>query len=139
MAEPIIVGILSLIGLWVIVSIPVYISARSLTSGRVGFGRAMCATLLGPLVYASVFFISNIILNMTINNPSFMIIAFILSIIAWLGTFKVIFKTGWLTTIGIVVLAIIVFVIGAIIFSLLLFAIMPDMPNNILPAPQISV
>ena len=131
--------VLSLIGLWVITSLPVYISARSLTRNRVGFGQAMGATLLGPLAYASVFFISNIILNLTISDPSFMLLAFILSVLAWLATFKVIFRTGWLVTIGIVVLAIIVFVIGAVVLGFIFFTLMPDMPSNILPAPQISV
>ena len=137
--ESIIPLIISFIGLWVIVSLPVYISAKSLTAGRVGFGQAMGATLLGPLTYASVFFISSIILNLAINDPSFMFIAFILSVLAWLGTFKIIFKTGWVVTIGIVVLAIIVFVIGAVGIGLLLITITPDIPSNILPAPQISV
>ncbi len=136
---PIFPVLVTLLGLWVIVTFPVYISAKLLTHGRVSFGQAMGATLLGPIAYFIVFFITNIILELTIDKPSFIFIAFILAILAWLGTFKAIFKVGWLTTIGIVVLATIVFIISAIVLNIIMLTIIPDMPSNILPAPGISV
>ncbi len=141
MAMESILPIVIFLGGWVIVSIPVYISARILTVGRVGFGRAMLATFVGPLMFIVVFFVSFVLLGSASNDPSIIGIAFILSIIAWLATFKVIFNTGWLRTIGIVIIAVIIFIIVAIILGLIMLFFFPDMPRDILPIqpPQISV
>lgn len=131
--------ILTLLGLWVVVSIPVWISAKIFTSGRVGFGQAMGATLLGPLAYIIVFSILNVIQTLIINNVLFSMISFIIAILSWLGTFKIIFKTGWLKTIVIVIVAIIIFIVGSIAASMLLLTLIPEMPSNVLPVPRMYV
>lgn len=47
--------VVGLIILWVIVSIPVYIAGKIVTSGEATLGDAMVATLFGPIVYAVTF------------------------------------------------------------------------------------
>jgi hypothetical protein len=39
---------------WIILSIPVYISARVLTMGRIRFTTAMLASLIAPLLYFAI-------------------------------------------------------------------------------------
>lgn len=138
--EPLI-PLLIFLGTWIIVTIPVYISARILTIGNVGFGRAMLATFVGPLMFITVFFISLILLGSAISNLLTIAIALILSIIAWLGTFKVIFNTTWLRSIAIVIIALIIFIITVFIIGLILLFLFPTIPKDMLPIPihQISV
>ena len=124
---------------WMMVSIPVYISARIVTAGRIGYFRSMAATLLGPIAYATVFAITSMVLNVAFDMQAF-IIAFIIAILAWLGTFKVIFKTSWLATIGIAILALIIFIISMFVLGFIMLAIVPDASMQTpLPAPMIEV
>ena len=51
-----VIGIVSILIIWTLVSIPVWISAKILTLGRAKFGRAMLVTAVGPIVYSIVLF-----------------------------------------------------------------------------------
>jgi len=94
----IILPIISLVIIWAIVSIPVWISAKILTSGRARFGRAMLVTAAGPIVYVSVLIISTSFLSLAIGNqsPLIMSIGLVLAFLAWIYVFKTGFKTGWI-------------------------------------------
>ena len=46
--------LLGLIIMWIIVSIPVFISAKLIVGRRASFGEALLATLVGPLVFGIV-------------------------------------------------------------------------------------
>ena len=86
--------IIGLLVVWIIVSIPVWISAKILTLGRVKFSRAMLVTALGPIIYAIVFFIFAAFLTAIVGDPTVpVIIAFIVAFIAWIGVFKKGFHT----------------------------------------------
>ncbi len=121
--------LISLLILWVIISIPVWVSAKILTLGRVKFTRAMLVTALGPVVYAVVFFTFTALLTAIVGEsalPAF--IGFIVAFIAWIGVFKKGFHTGWFRALGIAILAIIVFVVMGFILSLILQALVPGAP-----------
>jgi hypothetical protein len=110
--------LLGLIILWIIVSIPVYVAGKIITSGRSTLGEAMAATLLGPIVYVIVLAAVDFLLGEIIGAGAYLW-AFILAFIAWIGVYKSTFKTGWLGALAIAILAIIVFaVIGLIITAL---------------------
>jgi len=106
----IIVIIIGLIILWAIVSIPVWIAAKVVTSGKATFGSAMAATLLGPIVYFIVLFAVDTFLGAVIGSTAY-VWASILAFLAWLAVFKGAFHTGWLGALAVAVLAILVFII----------------------------
>src|SRR5437764_7175941 len=105
----IILAIISLVIIWAIVSIPVWISAKILTSGRARFGRAMLVTAAGPIVYALVLIISISFLSVAIGNRSPIVVSmgYVLAFLAWIYVFKRGFETSWLVGVGIALLAII--------------------------------
>lgn len=124
----------TLIGLWVIVSVPVYISAKIVTSGRASFVQAMGATVLGPLAYVGVLLAT----MMAVGSFTDMRVAFlplIIALVAWLGVFKASFKTGWLAAIGIAALAVIVFIVAGLLIGFALIMFMPDIAPQPLPLP----
>ena len=128
--------IISLLALWIVVTIPVWIAAKVLTLGKARFPRAMLVTAVGPVVYAIVFFISISALTVALGGQQAIpaVIALIISFIAWIGVFKKGFDTGWLRAIGIAILAIVVFAIIGVIITVLMQAIVPSAPS-ITPIP----
>lgn len=117
----ILVLIIALVILWVIVSIPVYIAARAVTSSRANkasFGEAMLATLGGAIVYIVVLYGVSFFLSAVIGSDAF-IVALILAIIAWLAVYKGAFEVGWFGAIGIAILAaIVLFIMNVILVAL---------------------
>jgi hypothetical protein len=107
----IIIVITSLVIIWAIVSIPVWISAKIFLSRCASFGRAMLVTAAGPIVYALVLFISTTIISLAAGNRSLMTsLGVILAFLAWLYVFKKGFETGWIRATAIAIIAIVVFV-----------------------------
>ena len=94
--------------LWIIISIPVYMSAKAVTGGKARFGQAMAATLGGAVVYWVVNFGVAIFLG-SIIGLSAGVWALILAFIAWLAVYRAVFHTGWFGAIGIAALALILF------------------------------
>lgn len=133
-ASAIIALIPTLIGLWIIVSIPVYISAKIVTGGRAKFVQAIGATLLGPLIYLGVLFATATTLG-SIAGAIATLPAVLLALIAWFWIYKISFKTGWLAAIGIAILAVIVFIVASFIIGIAMIALMPEAPPPVLPTP----
>jgi hypothetical protein len=133
----IILAIISLVIIWAIVSIPVWISAEILTSGRARFGRAMLVTAAGPIVYALVLIISTSLLSLAIGNrsPLIMSVGLVLAFLAWIYVFKTGFETGWIRGAGIALLAIIVFVIVGVVIALFTHLFVPNAPPIITTQP----
>tara|TARA_Y100000780_G_C13687685_1_gene418278 strand:+ start:2851 stop:3279 length:429 start_codon:yes stop_codon:yes gene_type:complete len=123
-----------LLGLWIIVSIPVYLAASVVTSGRAKFTQAMGATILGPLAYLAVVVVSTVILGSIIGGMA-TLLAIVLALIVWFWIYKTSFKTGWLAAIGIAILAIIVFIVMSFIIMLVMEIFLPGIPQPILPVP----
>jgi hypothetical protein len=110
--------VIGLVIVWIIVSIPVYVAGKIVTSGKSTFGEAMLATLFGPIVYGIVLVVVDFFLGAIIGSGAY-IWAFILALIAWIGVYKSTFRTGWLGAIAIGILAAIIFLIlGIIIVAL---------------------
>lgn len=130
----IVIAIISLVIIWAIVSVPVWISAKILTSGRARFGRAMLVTAAGPIVYALVLVISTSFLSIAIGNrsPIIVSIGLVLAFLAWIYVFKRGFETGWLRGAGIALLAIIVFVMIGIIIGSVTHLFVPNAPPSII-------
>jgi hypothetical protein len=118
------VTIIGLIILWIIVSIPVWLAGKAVTSGKGTFGEAMIATLFGPIVYAVTLFIVGYVLGALIGSVAYTI-ALILALIAWIWVYKASFRTGWLGAIAIAILAWIIFVVISIIFGALFHVAVP--------------
>ena len=134
----IVIAIISLVIIWAIVSVPAWISAKILTSGRARFGRAMLVTAAGPIVYALVLVISTSFLSLAIRNrsPIIVSIGLVLAFLAWIYVFKRGFETGWLRGAGIALLAIIVFVIIGIIIGSVTHLFVPNASQPIITTQQ---
>ena len=130
----IVIAIISLVIIWAIVSVPVWIAAKILTSGRARFGRAMLVTAAGPIVYALVLVISTSFLSLAVGNrsPIIVSIGLVLAFLAWIDVFKRGFETGWLRGAGIALLAVIVFVIIGIIIGSVTHLFVPNAPPPII-------
>jgi hypothetical protein len=94
----------ALIVLWIVVSIPVYAAGKLVTAGKAGLGDAMVATLVGAIVYFIVLWGVAIFLT-PIFGTTATFLGFILALVAWLAVYSASFDTGFLATIGIVVVA----------------------------------
>ena len=129
-----VIAIISLVIIWAIVSVPVWISAKILTSGRARFGRAMLVTAAGPIIYTLVLVISTNFLSLAIGNrsPIIVSIGLVLAFLAWIYVFKRGFETGWLRGAGSALLAIIVFVIIGIIIGSVTHLFVPNAPPPII-------
>lgn len=123
-----------LIAVWIIVSIPVYFSAKIVTNGRARFTQAMGATALGPIVYVIVVFATVFVLGAIVGSFA-TLPAVLLAILAWLGVFKSLFQTTWLKALGIALLAIGVFVVASFIIGIAVVAFIPGVPTTPLPTP----
>jgi hypothetical protein len=116
-AEGLILLGISLIVLWIVVSIPVYISGELITDGKADFGSAMGATLGGALLYVIVLWGGTFLLT-PILGTSALVIAFVLAIVGWLAVYRASFNTGWIGALGIVIVGwLVLFVVDAILTS----------------------
>ena len=133
-ASSLVILIPMLVALWIIVSVPVYISAKIVTNGRAKFIQAMGATVLGPIVYVLVLFAVAVVLGAIVGNVA-ALAAVLLALLAWLGVFKSSFKTSWLAALGIAALAIAVFIVASFIINFAIIAFMPGTQPPVLPTP----
>ena len=125
----------TLIGLWIIVSIPVYLAARLVTSGTAKFTQAMGATILGPLAYILVLILVSEVLGFVVGGSATLLAIILALVQLWFWVYKFSFKTGWIAAIGIALLAIIVFIIASFIVVVVLGILFPGIPQPILPSP----
>lgn len=116
--------VIGLVILWIIISIPVYLAGKVVTTGKSTFGEAMLATLFGPIVYAIVLVGVDFFLGAIIGSGAY-IWALIFAIIAWIAVYKSTFRTGWLGAIAIGILAAIIFVILGVIIAILFGVTIP--------------
>jgi hypothetical protein len=117
-AEGLLLLAISLVVLWIIVSIPVYISGELITDGKADFGSAMGATLGGAIAYVIVLWAGTFLLTPLIG-ASALAISFALALLVWLGVYRASFNTGWLQALGIVIVGwLVLFVVDVILTSL---------------------
>ncbi len=114
----VIFAIVSLIILWIVISIPVWLAGKAITGGKATFGDALLATLAGPIIYAVVTFLVDFFLGAVIGSTAF-VFGYILALIAWIWVYKAAFQTGWLKAVLIAILAWVMFIILEIIVGVL--------------------
>lgn len=122
--------IVALIVVWIIVSIPAYIGGKVVAKENATFGRAMAASLLGPITYVIVLTITDYVLGDLLGGTG-LTLAIIIAFIAWIGIYKVTFKIGWLGAFAIAILAIIVFIIMLFILGAVLGIVIPYVPGSL--------
>lgn len=110
--------IVSLVILWIVVSIPVWIAGKAVTGGKATFGDALVATLVGPIVYVVVSLIVDFFLGALIGSTA-LFFGYILALLAWIWVFKASFSTGWLRAILIAVLAWVIFIVLSLVVGIL--------------------
>jgi hypothetical protein len=110
--------IVSLLILWIVVSIPVWLAGKAITGGKASFGDALLATLAGPIIYFIVTFLVDDFLSAAIGANAF-VCGYILALIAWIWVYKASFQTGWIRAILIAILAWIIFIILSFIVGVL--------------------
>jgi hypothetical protein len=116
--EGLILLAISLVVLWIVVSIPVYISGELITDGKADFGSAMGATLGGAIFYVIVLWAGTFLLT-PLLGASALAISFVLAILGWLAVYRASFNTSWLGALGIVLVGwLVLFVVDAILTSL---------------------
>ena len=115
--QNIIFTIVSLLILWIVISIPVWLAGKAITGGKATFGDALLATLAGPIVYYIVTFLVDLFLSAVIGASAF-VFGYIFALIAWIWVYKTSFETGWLRAIMIAILAWIIFVILGLIIRM---------------------
>jgi len=118
-------GILLLLAVWAVASIPVYISAKILTSGRSTLFQSMVATLLGSIVYIITLAVVHLILHSFTAS-------FLIAYVLYVWVFKSIFGVGWLKALGISILA--------IVFTLIIQTILAGIWNiTFIPSPRWAI
>ncbi len=118
-----IIIIVSLIIIWGIVSIPVYIAAKMVAGRKATFLAAMGATLIGPIVYSMTMLIVSFFLAAALNVVSAPL-ALIVAFIAWLAVYKSAFSTGWFR-------ALLIAILSAIIFSIISLFVVAMLGNTV--------
>lgn len=110
--------ILMLIIAWIFASIPVYVAARIIVGKKASMGKAMLATLVGPIVFTIAMVLSSITLYLFLGELS-SLLAIILAFLAWLASYKTIFDVGWIGALSIAIVSSIIFLIIVIALSAL--------------------
>jgi hypothetical protein len=118
-----IIAIVVLLIGWVIVSIPLWLAAKALTEGRATMGAAMLGMLLGGIVFVIVYAATYLVTNIFTSSSIAVIVASILSFLAFLGLYKMLFNVGWLRALAIAILAVIFAVIILFVFGAILDAL----------------
>jgi len=112
--------LVGLIIVWIIVSIPIYISAKIIVGRKASFGEALLATLVGPIVFGIVVAVGYIITQRVFGGLG--ILAVLLGFLAWIAVYKGVFHTGWVRAFGIALLSVIVALVIIVILAILGFA-----------------
>ncbi len=110
--------IISLIILWIVISIPVWLAGKAITGGKATFGDALLATLAGPIIFFIVTFVVDFFLSAVIGTSAF-VFGYILALVAWIWVYKASFQTGWIRAIMIAVLAWVIFIVLSFIVGAL--------------------
>jgi hypothetical protein len=102
--------------LWIVVSIPVYISGELITGGRADFGSAMGATLGGAVMYVLILWLGTFALTPFLGSSA-VVISFVLALFVWVAVYGAAFDTGWLGALAIVLMSWLVLVVIDLILT----------------------
>ena len=118
-----IIAIIVLLIAWAILSIPLWLAAKVLTAGKATLGAAMIGMLLGGIVFVIVYAITYLVTDTFTSSSNAVILATIISFIAFLGLYKILFDVGWLKALAIAILAVVFTIIMMFIISAILVAL----------------
>jgi hypothetical protein len=118
-----IIAIIVLLISWAILSIPLWLAAKVLTAGKATLGAAMIGMLLGGIVFLVVYAVTYLVTDIFTSSSNAVIVASIISFLAFLGLYKILFDVGWLKALAIAILAIIFTVIMYFIIAVILVAL----------------
>jgi drug/metabolite transporter (DMT)-like permease len=118
-----IIAIIVLLISWAILSIPLWLAAKVLTAGKATLGAAMIGMLLGGIVFLVVYAVTYLVTDTFTSSSNAVIIASMISFLAFLGLYKILFDVGWLKALAIAILAIIFTVIMYFIIAAILVAL----------------
>ncbi len=123
-AEGLIILAITLLVLWIVISIPVYISGELITGGRADFGSAMGATLGGALAYILILWAGTFLLTPLLGYTG-AVFAFLFALLVWVAVYRAAFDTGWLGAAGIVIVGWLVLVVMDLILTSLFGVAIP--------------
>ncbi len=112
----IVIILIAIVIIWIIISLPVYFSAKVVTGGKASLGAAMGATLLGPIVYVLTFIATSVLLRILLGG-GVGLLALIFAFLAWLAVYKAAFATGWLGALAITVISVIIYLVLAVLLT----------------------
>jgi hypothetical protein len=115
-AEGLLILAVTLVVLWIVVSIPVFISGELITDGKADFGSAMGATLGGAVMYVLVLWAGTFILT-PIFGASSLAISLVLALLVWIAVYRASFETGWLGAVAIVAVGWVVLLVMDLILT----------------------
>jgi hypothetical protein len=118
-----IIAIIVLLISWAILSIPLWLAAKVLTAGKATLGAAMIGMFLGGIVFLVVYAVTYLVTDTFTSSSNAVIVASIISFLAFLGLYKILFDVGWLKALAIAILAIIFTVIMYFIIAAILVAL----------------
>jgi len=118
-----IIAIIVLLISWAILSIPLWLAAKVLTAGKATLGAAMIGMFLGGIVFLVVYAVTYLVTDTFTISSNAVIVASIISFLAFLGLYKILFDVGWLKALAIAILAIIFTVIMYFIIAAILVAL----------------
>jgi hypothetical protein len=118
-----IIAIIVLLISWAILSIPLWLAAKVLTAGKATLGAAMIGMLLGGIVFLVVYAVTYLVTDTLTSSSNAVIVASMISFLAFLGLYKILFDVGWLKALAIAILAIIFTVIMYLIIAAILVAL----------------
>lgn len=123
MALSVVNVIIGLFVAWIVLSIPLYLAAKVVSGKHATFGRALLASLVGPVIEYLFLFIFILFLTPFIGLLS-VPISLLLAIIILIYVYASIFHTSWLGGLGIAIISFIISFIILAIFSAF-FAVLP--------------
>lgn len=112
----VVVILVAIIVFWIIISLPIYFSAKVVTGGKASLGAAMGATVAGPIVYVLTFIATSFLFRAFLGG-GLGLVALMFAFLAWLAVYKTAFQTGWLGALAITIIAVLIYVVLAVILT----------------------
>ena len=108
-----------LLVVWVLVSLPLFLAARVVTSGKATLGAAMLGTLLGTMVFFLVYYLGSVGTDLVAGGYVPFLVGLVLGFLAFLGFYKILFLTTWRRAFLIALLAVAITIAMVAIISLI--------------------
>lgn len=122
---------------WIVISVPLYLAAKVVAGKKATFGKALIASLIGPIVEYLFLFVFILFLTPFIGLVAIPI-SLIIAVIILIYVYASIFNTSWLGGLGIAIIAFIISFIVIGIFSAF-FAFLPFGTSVFHGGPRVGI